>query len=157
MMVHGWQSATHASVAALSRQKHVCFRLRHYRGAHRVGTSTSMMGHPGLLQILAVDHPTRLVDVHACGRATMTTSRSDGPAAKIWRKAGMAHHGGRRTNTMAPRVCRSRKQTCFWPDNAATLAWVADVPSMHHHVGGRRAPADGCIAAALNLASLDQG
>src|SRR5882724_8411949 len=43
-------------------QKHVCFRLRHTRGAHRVGTSTSMMGHPGLPPDLGSwDHPNQRV------------------------------------------------------------------------------------------------
>src|SRR5882724_7703700 len=31
----------------------------------------------------------------------------------------------------------SRCASCF--DKVAVLAWVADVPSMRHHVGGRRA------------------
>src|SRR5882724_9995288 len=55
-------------------QKHVCFRLRHTRGAHRVGMSTAMLGHPGLPPDLGSwDHPNRRVH----GMCAVSLWRSD--------------------------------------------------------------------------------
>jgi len=74
--------------------------------------------------------------------------KSNGPSCQIQMKARMDHHVGRHTNMMGSLGMSSGSRHASCLDKVAVLAWVADVPSMHHHVGGRHAPAVGCIAAA---------
>src|SRR5882724_10100067 len=87
------------------------------------------------LALIIVVHPS-----DCCVHPSHTSLSRMVPAAKIQTKARMDHQVSRHANMMGSFgyvKVGSRHASC--PDKVAVLAWVADVPSMHHHVGGRHA------------------